>query len=293
MQFKLTFNKPAFKMFFEGEDSKGLAIRVVDDGQVQFRPVATDEGPDTATISMRGRGGIEASIEGSASDTIMKHLKNPHGYPYFMLNRAPKGWIKATPFDGPGEPPRFQPQVRVWLKDSIRPLPLHLIHDVKQMDVANFVQELRTAKATIEDYSVKKKVGRPPAEVTEARAKLKLFADVARDVLPLNGLWKAYISLGRYLGATPVVPNGLDIDNDDIELLLDDEMAAPAVPALPAPAAKKGRPRKVEDDKVVVSSRKKAADPETERLVKSASAKLGLAEDTKYMPPKKKIAGKR
>lgn len=308
MQFTLTFNKPAFKMFFEGEEAQGLKIRV-QDGMVQFRPVASDQGADTARLEQRERGGLAASIEGDASSTILEHLKNPNGLPYFMLSRAAKGWITATPFEGPGrEPPRFHPQVRVWVKNSARPLPLHLIHDVRKMDVANFVQELRDAKNLIDKHSQLKKIGRPPAEVTAARDKIKLFADVARDVLPLTGLWRAYLALGRYLGANPIVPSHFDLSDDELnpfgppdeaheeEKPEPKRTAAKSLPkvAAPEPApepAKRGRkPRNKDDDAVTVVTSKPKVDAEAERLASEAQAKLGLKDDDdkNYQPPIKR-----
>ena len=297
MEFTLTFNKPAYKMFFEGEEATGLKIRV-QDGIVQFRPVDSDEedGSDTASLSMRERGGVAAVIEGTASDTIFSHLKNPHGLPYFLLSRAPKGWITATPFEGPGrEPPRFAPQVRVWTKSTARPLPLHLIHDMKGMEVANFVQELREAKSIIDDHSKKKKIGRPPADVTAARDKIKLFADVARDILPVNGLWRAYLMLGRYLGANPQVPPQINsaggLTAEDMNPFGHDEEADDSdfLDLAPAPV-NRGRKRKGEDDEVTVVSRKPQPDAEAERLASEAQAKLGLKDDAEksYSPPKQR-----
>lgn len=207
MLFKLTFNKPAYSMFFQGEDAKGVRIRV-QEGVALFKPVQSLEGTDIAPIQERNRGGIEAMIEGHMSETILNALKNPNGNPFFMLERAPKGWFYARPFDGSKrEPSRFQAQVRVWSRDAVRPLSTQVVHDLQGMGSTEFLKEVVNAKSIIDGYDSMKKPGRPPKEVSDARDLIKVFEDVARQVLPLDDIRHANRLINRFLGVDTTDPD--------------------------------------------------------------------------------------
>lgn len=119
--FKITFNKPAVKMFFTGEDAAGIQIRRESDDKIMFRPVGTI-GPtdrDVVPVSAKQRGGAEAVIDGSQSGALLKLLTNPLGNPYFILKRRAGGWMEAVPHSGSKfTPERFEPHIRIWRGDN-------------------------------------------------------------------------------------------------------------------------------------------------------------------------------
>lgn len=296
MQIKLTFNKPAYKMFFEGEECSHLRLRI-DNGVAMFQPTNA-EAEDTAPLSFRSRGGVEAEIDGRLSDLVVSALNNPQGYPYFLLNRAQGGWIEAKPYGKPGEPPRFQAQIRVWIKDNHnRPMPLHLLQEAKRLDVATFVYEIREAQSVVAEYDREKKAGRPPAEVTEARDKLRLFSEAARDLLPVGEIWKAYGALAQFLGVQPgAAPDDAAMASvNDLPLIASQPSPVPASVAafMTEPQSTvKAVSRKAataKDDRVKVVPKAVKVDEEAERLAKENAASLGLSlESPGALPNQKK-----
>lgn len=119
--FKITFNKPAVKMFFQGEDAHGIKIKV-ENGNILFKPCGEDQANDLDVVPImdKVRGGAEAKIEGSRSGELLALLTNPLGNPYYLLNRASGGWMEAVPHTGPRyAPERWEPHIRVWpLEDA-------------------------------------------------------------------------------------------------------------------------------------------------------------------------------
>ncbi|RYD66043.1 MAG: hypothetical protein EOP83_05990 [Verrucomicrobiaceae bacterium] len=113
--FKITFNKPAFKMFFAGEDAEGLMIKT-EGRSVFFKPVPhIGDQPGIAPLTEKVRGGAQTIIEGSEEGKLFSLLKNPMGNPYFTLRRAPGGWMEAVPHNGRRHfPERWEPHIRVW-----------------------------------------------------------------------------------------------------------------------------------------------------------------------------------
>lgn len=119
--FKMTFNKPAVKMFFLGEDAVGIRIKV-EGNAVFFKPVhkiESDE-PDVVEITDKRRGGAEATIEGSQAGHLLSLLTNPLGNPYYILQRRTGGWMEAVPHAGKGyAPERWEAHIRVWPRETI------------------------------------------------------------------------------------------------------------------------------------------------------------------------------
>lgn len=266
MQFKLSFNKPAYEMFFAGEAAAGVQIRVTPEGAVHFHPSPDQEGEDVVPIQDRSRGGIEAVVDGPLTELILKHMRNPHGNPFFMISRVPGGWMEAKPYDGVGDPPRFKPQLRVWTRSEPNPNEV-FAKEGSSPDMPSFMDEIRAAKAAIEEYAQLKKVGRPPVEISVARRKIRAFEIFAQEILSFDKVWDAYRKLGDYLGVEEHRPK----EEGDDEAA-DEEAQVPAqaadtealakrgrgrprkeqpVEAPPEPK-KRGRPRKSQDDEVVV-----------------------------------------
>ena len=121
--FKITFNKPAVKMFFAGEDAVGVQYKV-EDGKILFKPVHKIQGRerDVFPVSEKRRGGAEAFIEGSNAGTLLNLLTNPFENDYFILKRRSGGWMEAEPYVHPDEKPkdekvapeRWEAHIRVW-----------------------------------------------------------------------------------------------------------------------------------------------------------------------------------
>lgn len=120
--FKITFNKPAYKMFFAGEDAAGIRIKV-EDRTVRFKPVQKlGMESDVVALTEKHRGGAESFIEGSKEAQLFELLTNPLGNPYFILRRAPGGWMEAIPHPGPKHAPeRWEPHIRVWPLEIAQP----------------------------------------------------------------------------------------------------------------------------------------------------------------------------
>ncbi len=160
MTFKLTFNKPASRQFIDGIECTGLEIKIENDC-VQFKPVA-DLGPDAVKFSMRERGGFEVIVSGSNENELLAAFKNDDG-PYFMLRRMGE-WMVASPYNKLGEPPKFEPHIRVWSKDIV-------IQDRKEKEIADEPEthyaRVRWAYAIIASQT--KGPGRPSRKLLRAR----------------------------------------------------------------------------------------------------------------------------
>lgn len=270
MQFKLSFNKPAYEMFFAGEAAAGVRIRITPEGAVHFHPAEEAEGDDIVPIQDRSRGGIEAVVDGTLTDLIVKHMRNPHGNPFFMISRVPGGWMEAKPYDGAGDPPRFKPQLRVWTRSE--PNPNEVFANTKEggqsgSDGPSFMEDIRAAKAAIDEYSRLKKVGRPPVEISLARRKIRAFEIFAQEILSYEKVWDAYRKLGDYLGVEEHRGKTEDGDEDIVPEAVETKEPAMTAdvetpkrrgrprkeqPAEPQKPKKIGRPRKRQDDEVTV-----------------------------------------
>ena len=160
MTFKLTFNKPATRQFIDGVECVGLEIRI-EKNCIQFKPVS-DLNQNAVEISMRGRGGFEAIISGSEEDTLLSAFQNENG-PYYTLRRQGE-WMVASPYNKAGEPPKFEPHVRVWSKDST-------IIEKKEKEIAeeptSHYARVRWAFAVLASHPVGP--GRPSLKVLRAR----------------------------------------------------------------------------------------------------------------------------
>lgn len=193
--FKITFNKPAYRTFFEGEDMAGMRIRI-DKDTVFFRPVVSVTGDDVVPVSERTRGGVEVVIEGTMADTLLRLLRPRADNPFFLLRRAAKNWIEAVEYTGKSyEPPKYEPHARVWSKET-----RGAARATEPVRFEQVMDDVRAAKAMVDRYDADRRGGRPPREVNEARALLHLFAETAREVLPFRALAKAHALLGQFLG---------------------------------------------------------------------------------------------
>lgn len=164
MTFKITFNKPATRQFIDGVECGGLEVRIVD-GCVQFRPVV-DLGSESVELSMRDRGGFEITISGSAENELLAAFKNDAG-PYFTLRRQGE-WMVTAPYNKDGEPPKFEPHLRLWSKEVV-------VKNKKQKEVFgepdNHDARLRWAYAILASHS--KGPGRPSSKLLRAKQIIK------------------------------------------------------------------------------------------------------------------------
>lgn len=235
--FKITFNKPAYRTFFEGEDMAGLKINV-EKNSVFFRPVNTVTGDDVVPIAERTRGGVEVTIEGTMADTLLKLLRPRADNPFFLLRRAGKNWMEAVEYTGKSyEPPKYEPHARVWHKDA-----RGAVRVAEPISFAQVMEDVRAAKALVDSHDADRRSGgRPPREVNEARAVLALFAETAREVLPFQALNEAHGLLGRFLGldeaASKAQPAAMTHEGAAEPGPTADETAAPHEPAAAEPEA--------------------------------------------------------
>lgn len=207
---KISFNKPAYKTFFEGDTVRGLQVKLGEvDGRetVMFKPVEDVSGRDVIAVEERMRNNYRAEIEGSLAERIGKALENPTGNPFFLLSRGSGGWMipapyapkKGNAFDA--EPPRSYPHMRVWnMIEEGKRVPPKVMAEMRDMNVPQFVAEIRTAKQMVDEYDAKQIQGRPPKEVTEAREKIRLLAALSYEVLPFGKIRRAITDLEGFFG---------------------------------------------------------------------------------------------
>lgn len=193
--FKITFNKPAFRTFFQGDGVTGIRVRIIDN-RVLFRPVLTPTGEDIVPIAERTRGGVEITINGDQADHVLRLLQPKIETPFYLLRRTEKNWIEVVKYTGKGhEPPKYEPHARIWLKDMRCEAPC-----AEAADFDFHMNEVRKAKNIVDKYVEERRTGRPPREVIEAKMLLNTFAETAREVLPLADLYQCYEILGNFLG---------------------------------------------------------------------------------------------
>ncbi|RYF07963.1 MAG: hypothetical protein EOO77_25455 [Oxalobacteraceae bacterium] len=154
--FKMTFNKPSVKMFFQGEDAIGIKVKL-EGHKVFFRPVS-EIGPDendVVPITLNKRGGAEAVAEGSQSGNLLQLLTNPLGYPYYLLKRTTGGWMEAIPHTGPRfAPERWEAHLRVWPREALSTKPvdeLNLHNDDHALSGLPASQQMRDTLRRLED----------------------------------------------------------------------------------------------------------------------------------------------
>jgi hypothetical protein len=201
---RITLNKPAYEAFVAGDDYTGMKVRI-DHGILQFKPVYKIDEDDVAPFEERTRGGIGFTIEGYWQDDIMKALDVDASKPYFILQRAGKGWISATHHSGAPrrDPPRTIPVMRVW-SHKVPSLNQEQLADVGGMDVPLFVTEVRRAKQDIDAYFVNKRPGRPPKEITDKQELLRYFVSVALEVMDVSPILDAQRALADFIDKTGI-----------------------------------------------------------------------------------------
>jgi hypothetical protein len=265
--FAITLNKPAHHSFFREERARGMRVKITPNKTVQFQPVHDTKEDDVIPLDFRSRGGLGGTIEGSMAEELQKYLTNPNGNPFFTIKRVRDGWYALKPASS--QPSRFTPHLRIWSKDgttSARPL-----------DHSRILEEVREAKAIIYDHENQRntkatKAGRPPREVTDARAKLQAVAEAAREVLPVDEIKRACSMLINYLeGPSPSIDAVMEAGR-----LLGVKPSASAssrtgVTTLSRTTIKQGR------HKVTLS--RANVDPDSDQIASAAASKLGFKND--------------
>ena len=185
--FRLTFNLPAERQFFDDED-EGIRIKI-DDGQVYFRAVAEVKDDDAVPVSQRQRGGREVTVDGASAGMLLKLLEEKGATtarPFFTAYKANReGWFGIEHYDADGAPPKFTPHVRTWApRDASEEQPLKHVDDEISSTLGDFAALIRTSHNILTDHLSDRRIGRPPKEVSEAEAVLKAFGILAYEVLP-------------------------------------------------------------------------------------------------------------
>lgn len=189
--FKLTFNKPAQRQFFDGPDVVGLRIKM-DAAGVYFRGVNSVRGPDTVKLVERTRGGHEVTIEGSMAQDLLDALMSEAtaARPFFILSRSnQKGWVECTYHNAEAAPQKFSPHMRVWAPQERVERPV--VEDLDAELVAGlgvFSNKIYEAHRLVTEHVEDRKIGRPPRDVRVARAIMGAFELLASKVLANRGL---------------------------------------------------------------------------------------------------------
>lgn len=266
--FGITLNKPAHHSFFREERARGMRVKITPNKTVQFQPVQDTKDDDVIPLDSRSRGGLGGNVEGFMAAELQKHLINPHGNPFFTIKRVRDGWYALKPASS--QPSRFTPHLRIWSKDGAA-------STTRPLDHSRILEEVREAKAIIHDHENQRnnkttKAGRPPREVTEARAKLLAVAEAAREVLPVDEIKRACSMLINYLeGPSPSVESVMEAGRI---LGFKPPVAAVtsrATTTLSRPTAKQGRHK--------VTLGRANVDAETSRIASDAASKLGFKDE--------------
>lgn len=186
-QFKLTFNKPAEKSFFEGEDVAGLEVKLEND-TVFFRASSDQDQAGLLPIERRTRGGYESVISADLATNLLASLKMAGAsirLPFFLLVRDKGGWIKTIHYSVEGAPPKFEAHVRVWTPRERNEgvIPTELSERTLEL-LGEFAQVVFRAQSIVKQHAAARKVGRPPSEVRDADDVLDEFEKFVQMVLP-------------------------------------------------------------------------------------------------------------
>ncbi len=214
--FRLTFNRPAERQFFD-QSSNGLRIRIADNDYVFFRPVDSVRGSkDSVVLETRGeRGGKGVHFDGENAGKLLKILHKMGGsrkQPYFLLDRAPsrgdRGWFTISAHhESTQAPPKFTPHLRLWERhEPKREPPPTIINDAVADILGDTARLIRGARARIDAYRDERKIGRPTKEIKEATELLGAFELLSQEILPdrnpaeyLMRVNEAYVILGKVI----------------------------------------------------------------------------------------------
>ena len=197
--YRLTFNKPSSRAFFEGM----TGVRVALEGRtVKFKPVTTFRQHSDAVaiaLSERGdRGGYEAEIEGNKGAELLKALQrlSTPRQPFFLLRKEPDGWLALNHYAKDNNPPKFEPHVRFWPprdEETPRQRRARLRREMKSQQAATvmpkdpalaFSKKILEAHKVLSQYHSARRIGRPPREVVEAQTIMDAFSTLVRKVRP-------------------------------------------------------------------------------------------------------------
>lgn len=194
MTFRLTFNKPTIARNFDGE--KVTAVRIkIENGIAMFLPVTEPATKDVLPISVRGRGGGEAFVDGVKADELRAALQNPHG-PFFTLHRKEGGWLAAVPWTREGAPPKPEPHLRTWSLDG-RATSMAKTPEVNPDTLSSFLNMVTDARELVSSYDANRRPGRPPRDIVQARENLALFDRLSHEVLARPDATPAAIVMKR------------------------------------------------------------------------------------------------
>lgn len=185
--FRLTFNLPAQKYFFSGEEVSGLRIKI-ENQVVTFRAAVEPRGPDSVGFVARPRGGYECQIDGDMAEELLSILMKDASIsePFFILNRNKTGWINIQHFVGNGlPPPKFDPHMRLWIpREKSQKMPQHIENDEITAILGPFVSLVRCSKQLVDNYEKERRIGRPPKEIIEARDVVLAFENLINEIKP-------------------------------------------------------------------------------------------------------------
>lgn len=114
MKFALTFNLPAVRQLFDLKAHEGIKVKVDENGQILFKPVAQTKGAGVFALFNRTRGGIGIELTGKAAEEFVKKTGLERGS-HMVIHQATYGWLIAEPVGAPGEKPsKLLPCARLW-----------------------------------------------------------------------------------------------------------------------------------------------------------------------------------
>lgn len=202
--FKLTFNLPAQKRYFDDENATKIRVLIKD--SLRFQPCMVDDA-DTVSITPRARGGFEIMIGGPEADNVLQVLTNlltsppdgetvRHYRPFFLLAKQADGSLLASHYDNDGAPPKFDPHMRYWAGGASPAMSSFSTTDSAKIATADhetpsgammlngLTNQIHQAFATLKDHQHNRTFGRPPRRVQEAKNLLQDVENLARTALP-------------------------------------------------------------------------------------------------------------
>jgi len=220
--FRLTFNKPSGRAFLEGMGGVRVAI---EPRSVRLLPVPkVRPHPDAIAFAIgeRGdRGGYEAVVQGNRSADLLRvlqRLSTPR-QPFFLLRKAPDGWLSLEHFAQDRNPPKFEPHMRFWPAKEDETPRQRRARETKENPAAvieknpalAYSSHILAAHRVLRSYHNSRRIGRPPRDVIEAQAVMEDFSTLVTQVRPslrleevvnLDQLRTAHEHLGALLAST-------------------------------------------------------------------------------------------
>lgn len=186
---RLTFNFPALRHYFDNPDKSGVSVKI--DGDTVFIKPAWHTGSNALELVQRGTQGRQIILEGDLADQMTEVLLSSGDtstHPFFVIKPAKGGWLRLE-HHTEDEAPKLVPHVRLWMPKIVEPgLPRMMVAsnvppDIQPM-LTDFVVHISACQEKVRTFESKKRAGRPPRDVLDAKFVLTNFVRLANGIPP-------------------------------------------------------------------------------------------------------------